>query len=376
VTYSCDAGHLFAASVQGVVTEQGGTGQAVLSSESTFQVSCRPDGTFSDPPAGVNPDASGNYVCAKVSCGVPPTVGHATVTPSTAAFAFDTVTYTCDDKYTVDGTSQGIKSWNVACQVDGTFASSVTNACSMVGFEVMGQVKDSTNVSPIPGATVKLLNSSVPAVTTDSDGKYTLFMPLGIATIKASKDDGYIAKEKEISVADTIGIGGVADVSLSPKLCPNCWQVVLEWGEKPRDLDSWSYFGPQQSCDLGWKTPGKRVTCSSGWKADLDVDDTRSYGPETTTFKDVDAATCGSSCKIYFYVHNYSGDGDIKTVSEAVVTLTHGSEQVRQFKATAADGSATGDGYITGSGRSEWWKVFSVDVKTNTVKACRNVECS
>lgn len=101
-------------------------------------------------------------------------------------------------------------------------------------------------------------------------------------------------------------------------------RVVLSWGEKPFDLDSHLIF------------PGEHIYFDSkeGTDANLDVDDTDSYGPETVT---ISKKHFGES---YIYaVQDYSNKGlpnsNYLSASKAKVFVYVGSSLVRSYSVPA-----------------------------------------
>lgn len=101
-------------------------------------------------------------------------------------------------------------------------------------------------------------------------------------------------------------------------------RVVLSWGEKPFDLDSHLIF------------PGRHIYFDSkeGTDANLDVDDTDSYGPETVT---ISKKHFGES---YIYaVQDYSNKGlpnsNYLSASKAKVFVYVGSSLVRSYSVPA-----------------------------------------
>nr|WP_233970861.1 tetratricopeptide repeat protein [Pectobacterium versatile] len=97
-------------------------------------------------------------------------------------------------------------------------------------------------------------------------------------------------------------------------------RIVLTWGEKPDDLDSHLIY------------PGNHIYFShkNGRDANLDVDDTDSFGPETIT---IDKKRLGES---YIYaVHDYSNsekaNSSALSASRAKVFVYVGSSQVRSY---------------------------------------------
>ena len=118
-------------------------------------------------------------------------------------------------------------------------------------------------------------------------------------------------------------------------------RIVLSWGENPSDLDSHLvrltnnvkdyhvYFGDMRPANAD---------------ANLDTDDTSSYGPETTTINNL------SSTSIYkYYVHDYSNGGnhndEILKASGAKVDVYYG-DQSKTFYVPNENGNA--------------WKVFEI----------------
>lgn len=103
-------------------------------------------------------------------------------------------------------------------------------------------------------------------------------------------------------------------------------RVVLSWGEKPFDLDSHLIF------------PGGHIYFDSkeGTDANLDVDDTDSYGPETVTIT-ISKKHFGES---YIYaVQDYSNKGlpnsNYLSASKAKVFVYVGSSLVRSYSVPA-----------------------------------------
>ncbi|WP_416054294.1 tetratricopeptide repeat protein [Pectobacterium versatile] len=97
-------------------------------------------------------------------------------------------------------------------------------------------------------------------------------------------------------------------------------RIVLTWGENPDDLDSHLIY------------PGNHIYFShkNGRDANLDVDDTDSFGPETIT---IDKKRLGES---YIYaVHDYSNSEKANSLalsaSRAKVFVYVGSSQVRSY---------------------------------------------
>jgi len=155
------------------------------------------------------------------------------------------------------------------------------------------------------------------AIQTDEHGYYSISLPPG--TYKGTiSGNGYI---------DSAIVGvSTSDVFLTDQhetgiraAASNELKIMLEWDEYPHDLDSHlvavledgqeyhTWFNDQIAYD------GEQVL------ADLDWDDMMSYGPETTTIRQLRDGT------YRFYVHNYSANyKGILAQSGAVVKIFRG----------------------------------------------------
>ncbi|MDO5112394.1 MAG: lectin like domain-containing protein [Clostridia bacterium] len=182
---------------------------------------------------------------------------------------------------------------------------------------------------------------SVLATTTSaSNGAYSVNLPYGNYTLNASKS-GYVSVAKNIVVQ--AGTTSSQDASMTPALTSGTYRIVLTWGANPRDLDSHTY-GTLSSGTTFHKYYANRGTPQMDGSVQvchLDVDDTDSYGPETTTL------TPTTAHPYYFYVHQYAGSGTLAT-SEAQVKLYNGSTLVRTFNVP------------TNQGDGIYWNVFYI----------------
>ena len=121
---------------------------------------------------------------------------------------------------------------------------------------------------------------------------------------------------------------------------PNAIRIVLTWGAEPGDLDSHlvgsqALFGNSFHIYYGDKTyyDGEHKI----YVADLDYDDTTSYGPEVTTIHQGFVGTC------YFYIHDYSTGSDpestVMGLSGAKVRVFQGSSKQPTREFTIARGA-------------------------------------
>jgi hypothetical protein len=118
-------------------------------------------------------------------------------------------------------------------------------------------------------------------------------------------------------------------------------RVVLSWGEKPEDMDSHLCF------------PGNHIYYDSqiGDDANLDVDDTDSYGPETITI------TRKKPGQEYIYaVHNYTDRENSESrdwrINQAKVFVYVGNKHIRTY-------------YVTPKSVGNLWVVFGIDGSGN-----------
>jgi hypothetical protein len=143
-------------------------------------------------------------------------------------------------------------------------------------------------------------------------------------------------------------------------------QITLIWGQDPRDLDSHltARLNDNTTFHVYYSSSG---SLSSEPYANLDTDDTTSYGPEVTSISRLRQGTYRYS------VRHYAGSGTIET-SGAEVNLVIPGVGIYRFTPPAGQPSGTSiwrivditvdsvghvaainpiNGYVTGSDRSE-----------------------
>jgi len=164
-------------------------------------------------------------------------------------------------------------------------------------------VVDATNATPISGAS---LNFGGVSGSSSAQGTYTFSnAPAGTNTLTTSMN-GYSNNTQSITLA--AGENKQITVALSPVLSAGEMRIVLTWGATPSDLDS-HLTGPDNAAArfhvyYSDKTP-------SGADANLDVDDTSSYGPETVTISERHSGT------YKYYIHDYSNRSSSSTSAMA-----------------------------------------------------------
>merc|ERR1719161_593978 len=272
----------------------------------------------------------------------------------------DAEEYKCKDGFSVDGSVQGQTSWSLTCQANGQFSESFE--CVPIVFTVLGQMKNAVNNRPVPGGkavlTYKGHDEGAGPIESAGNrvGQFMLnAVRQGNAEIKYTAP-GYIGAEIKLDVRSNIQAGTVADIAMSPVLSEDAWRAVLAWGKNPRDLDTHLYWKNRRSCHVYYAR--RRVDCPDQVKGILDVDDTRSFGPETLTFKNVGkdynakvkAAGPDRAPILQYKIKNYSRRPLLESLSDATVKLYNGEKLVKEFKIGR-------EGKIVG----KYWWVFELN---------------
>jgi 5-hydroxyisourate hydrolase-like protein (transthyretin family) len=188
---------------------------------------------------------------------------------------------------------------------------------------ISGTIRSALNNAGIAGVSLELreginnLSGSISASTTTGFGGGYEFsdIPAGVYTLSASHGGYLDANFTVISVGGETRAG--QDGSMSPVLEAGEIRIVLTWGESPEDLDSHTR-GPSSSgdsfhCYWGDQNPDPGYV-------NLDLDDTTSFGPETTTIEQRLPGT------YQFQVYDYSNLDS--TTSDA---LSNSNAQVRVY---------------------------------------------
>ena len=75
--------------------------------------------------------------------------------------------------------------------------------------------------------------------------------------------------------------------TISPELAAGSARIVLEWNAQHQDLDSYLWGNTDKGDDLYVNFRKRTCEGRDGLLAELDVDDTNGYGPETITLNDL-----------------------------------------------------------------------------------------
>ncbi len=273
-----------------------------------------------------------------------------------------------DGDYTVEVTAEGYLPFNAGATV------AVSNeTVYLETFFLIEESEDETGIasgkiidaftgSGLSGVELKIYNGwggttgeVIDTITTNADGAYSVSLPLGNYTMRATKS-GYIAINVNIVVksGETPNQNG----TMSPVVAEGEYRIVLTWGENPHDLDS--HVQGQYSDGSTFHTYFSRKTANEGdiTVCELDVDDRESYGPETITLKPT------SSAPYYYYVYNYSGTGSF-AASGAQVKVYRGETLVATYNAP------------TNQGNGRYWNIFAIVdgeiVVNNTITSSANL---
>lgn len=175
---------------------------------------------------------------------------------------------------------------------------------------------------------------------TTMDGEYEVDLPAGLYTVELS-GDGYITDYKEIEIG-TYDIEDEEDFVVTKELADGEARIVLEWGSSPTDLDSHLEGETDSGSSFHIFFSNKSASDSNGTIADLDLDDTTSYGPETTTIHNLNGT-------YRFYVHNFTPATGTLDGSGAKVSVYLPGQPVQVFDVS--------DGPIDG----RYWYVCTID---------------
>jgi hypothetical protein len=211
----------------------------------------------------------------------------------------------------------------------------------------------------LAGVLVNVRESSsqqiIQSSTSAEDGLFSFQVPATVATsydIDASLD-GYISRTIRVTVSTTDPESTTPyNLLLSPVIITaDTYRFVLEWGARPRDLDS-HLIMVDTDCEVKWS----RKNCITGQtKGLLDIDNTQGFGPETTTLegaKGVAGRTSGTSSMAYYVVKQFGGFGSLAT-SNATVTVYSESGLMKVLKVPQCNGIK--------------WNVASVDMTTGQI---------
>ncbi len=159
------------------------------------------------------------------------------------------------------------------------------------------------------------------AVKSDANGYYQLEALEGSYTAELTKD-GFVTGYLNV-VCGQMNI--TQDGVITPLLSDNQYRVVLTWSETPSDLDS-HLTGPLSTGGRFHVFYSNRTAFDGTEKvAELDVDDTTSYGPETVTTTLTQSQDGVYRYSVHDYTNKSSNPSSALSLSGAQVKLYSGN---------------------------------------------------
>ncbi len=226
-----------------------------------------------------------------------------------------------------------------------------------------GKITDSVTGNPISNVSLTIRknwnNTSgdfVATVSTDENGYYQTNLTLGNYTIQMEKA-GYVTNHFNVAVTrtDNLNLHGSLVPDGSSSIPTGDLRIVLTWGSTPSDLDS-HLLGPAvDDGNFHIYFSNKNYSYSGETQAFLDLDDTTSYGPETTTVYNMNQSGTYS-----FYVHDYTNSGNSSSSamanSGAKVQIFVGETIVATYN-------------VPTTGLGDVWHVFDFNADTRVLTA-------
>jgi len=262
------------------------------------------------------------------------------------------VKYQCANGYSSNGARSGHTTLTARVDSSGSLSPALPSQCTLVQFSIRGQVKSASNGGNIDGVKVYIEGTNNAATT--SNGFFTLNgVALGITKLVYEKD-GLITGKKTVGVVGDMEVGGASDISMSPQMTDNEYRIVVKWGARPTDIDTYLKFGHSKV----WYGGGQ--ASSNGLSAMLEHDDTSSYGPETLFLSGMGNCNGGArQCDMRYYVNDYTRTSSMLREG-AEVTLYTGDRVAGNWKIADCASSVSGD--------KNWWHVLTLDGKENKLK--------
>ena len=214
-----------------------------------------------------------------------------------------------------------------------------------------GTVTDAMTGSGLAGVNVSAKSQNlgateeVASATTDGNGRYELSLPSGKYKLTFTKD-GYLSNYSNVTALED---KEDVNISLNPEnqaATADSFRVVLHWGDTIRDLDS-HMWGPEGDMPFHIYYSNKVAQ-----NANLDVDDTTYFGPETITVEQKEVGTYS------YYVHDYTNRNNTNSnklsMSGAYVELYSGNDLLYKI-------------HVPENHVGTVWHVFDIDGETGDV---------
>lgn len=198
-------------------------------------------------------------------------------------------------------------------------------------------------------------DKSVGQIRTDADGSYvTPKLEAGRYKIEILDERGLSQKETYSGAEFMVRVLGNTDIpnqdgTVSLPMEEGQIRIVLTWGETPEDLDSHLWCNGSQAYYHIYFEAQSYYT-GNEMLANLDLDDTTSYGPETTT------VNVDRNSTYHFGVFNYTGADPEQ--------LMYSGATVQVYTESAGVPSQT---FQVPAGSGYYWDVFTYDGATGTI---------
>lgn len=176
----------------------------------------------------------------------------------------------------------------IACDKDGTITATAYNVfvpiqqSSESDDNLRGKLINAQTGMGVGNATMEFSGpgGQTTTVETSSNGEYSLTLDPGVYTVLV-KCPGFVQESFEVVVNQ---VDTLQDLTISPLLNEGEIRFVLTWNAEPADLDSYIMGETADGQDVFVNFRNKQSMGNDGQVlAELDVDDTNGYGPETTT---------------------------------------------------------------------------------------------
>ena len=251
------------------------------------------------------------------------------------------ITAACDDSGTIpaDAWNEVVPENSLA--IRGAQPSDAEEENTQEMSRLYGNTIDATTNRMIAFVSVKIYEGStlVAETTSDGTGSYEVMVPSGNLTVSLEAD-GYVSEEKDLFVGSYVE-SIYQDYYISPELVTGEIRIVLTWSSMPQDLDSYLSGTLDSGAEVFVSYANPQAYGNGGLLAELDVDDTNGYGPETTTIYETDGV-------FRFWVHDYRETGMISQ-SSASVTVYLPGQSPQSFTLSSGTVSAND------------WQLFVID---------------
>jgi len=196
--------------------------------------------------------------------------------------------------------------------------------------------------------------------TTNSSGKYEVNnIPAGNYTIQII--DNSDRTEKYLDNFTNIKILGNSPISnqdglVTKQVMDGAIRVVLRWGEKPKDIDTYVYRVDGERTQV-IRYDNKTYKVDDEKYISLDVDDRNGYGPETTTFY----SDAEGVYRYYVWNAAYTHDNTLNTSGATVYVYDSNSNMpIYVFSVPSQSGN--------------WWEVFEYNASSKKINILSNMQ--